>query len=602
MSLPVSLDVTWLEPTWLWALLVVPLGFWLEIWLRKLKIRHFSELSERPLWAKIIPEWDPTSGSRKILIRWLAIAFAIMALARPLWGSHEEKVPVVGLDLLFVLDVSSSMDVEDVVPSRLKKAKHAIRTIVERLRGDRAGIVAFAGSSALVSPLTSDPGYLYEMLESLGSHTIASQGTDIGAALEAATRALERGAVDQAQGGSETKPDANVPATKAVILLSDGENHEQDAIQGAERIASDGVRFYVLGIGTTQGGPVPEYGSSGDLEGYKKNTKGEAVTSHFNSEALEAVAKAGKGRYWTLSAGEGETDEILTDLGALERTEYLERRYLVREERFQIPLSFAILLLVIELFIPARRSANVLILAMTLLPVLVPASAQASDLDVYLNNEKAIEAYGNNKMDEAVKALGAAQSEAPDLAELQFNQGAVQFKREETALSAQTFERSAIQALENSDSALAAKAFYNLGLSAEKLGSTDKAAEAYIHGIKQAEKSEDEARLAQKMRERLVQLSEEEKQKQNQQKQDQQDQNTQPPPDAQPEPKPSPDQGDQQNDSSKPEPEKKQEFESQKMSQEDADRVMSELSSREKELWKELQKRRPRAESNSKDW
>jgi Ca-activated chloride channel family protein len=302
------------------------------------------------------------------------------------------------------------METEDVVPSRLKKAKHLIKRVLDGLGGDRVGVVAFAESSSLSCPLTTDLDYAWETIEMLDPKMIQSQGTDVGVGLETALRSLERGAEgSQKLSGSE---ELHTPTTQVVLLVSDGEDHEGQAIQIAKKFKEQRVRLYIVGVGTEKGGPIPQKDDNGNSSGFKRDRSGQVILSTFHPAFLSEVAEAAGGKYWTASENESEAGELLQDLGALDRQSFQERRYTVYEERFQIPLFLAIILFLLELSIPARKiirkgAAVPLILglaggALILFPNQGYADLKGpSALDVYLENKKGIEAYKAGQIEEA---------------------------------------------------------------------------------------------------------------------------------------------------------------------------------------------------------
>lgn len=596
-----------LHPFWLWALLAVPFAWLL---LRNDELRRERKLStfvDRSLWSRIVPERDAAARARKIRLGLLSLAFVFVALARPQWGSHEETIHVTGLDVMVVLDVSNSMEVEDVPPSRLKKAKHLVKSFVDRLRGDRVGAVAFAGSSYVASPLTTDLEYLYEVIQILSPRSILNQGTDIGTGLETALRSLERGAeeVPAAQGGKT--------ASQAIILISDGEDHQEGATKMAEKLKSAGIRLYVLGVGTERGGPIPLRDESGALRGYKKE-RGQAVVSSFKPDALMQVAAAAGGRYWNITPGEGELDELLQDLGALNRGDLAERRQVVYEDRFQIPLALALLLLLWEMAVPVRRQGA---LAALLAAALLGGCVSPEN---YFRNQKGIEAFNSDKVEEARQLFGAAQARDPDSPELKFNQGDVQMKQEEFDSAIRGFSESARSARERQDPALAGRALYNLGSALAKKSDLGGAVDAFSNAIEEARKSKD-ARLEKDARKRIEQLiaqqdQDKKEKKDDQQKKDQDQQQQQAQQKQQDQEKKDQEKQDQEKQDQKEkedqqqaknqqsyEQTRKQKFRSLKLSDEDAERVMAELKNRERQLQGKLKKQNGKPQGDAeKDW
>ncbi|MGE0615683.1 MAG: VWA domain-containing protein, partial [Bacteriovoracia bacterium] len=373
-------------PQWLWALLLLPILYGYVVWELRRRRQMYARFADSAVWRVIAPELHWQARLRKGVVWLLALGMMILALARPQWGTHEESVKLNGLDLVVALDVSNSMYVEDFVPSRLKKAKHAIRNLVAQLKGDRVGLVIFAGSAYLASPLTTDIEYFLEVLETASPEAISNQGTDIGLALDTSARALERAAEDRSGAKPSEGGAAGGPATKVVLLISDGEDLEEGIGAGIEAVKKAGARFFAMGIGTEKGGPVPIRDDSGILVGFKKDEKRQPVVSRFRPAALASLTQQLAGRYWDISPNEGEVDEFLQEIGALERGEFSERTYLVYENRYQIPLFFAVLLLLLELSFRAHRRVALGFLLFLLAAGAAPAQA-APGLGVYLENE-----------------------------------------------------------------------------------------------------------------------------------------------------------------------------------------------------------------------
>jgi tetratricopeptide (TPR) repeat protein len=636
-----------LAPAWLWVLLALPLLYWFVVHDEKRRQKQFERFADRAVWRTLVPEMDPGARVRKMGMWLAAVAFVILALARPQWGTHEESIKATGLDIMVVLDVSNSMETEDVIPSRLKKSRHLIKSVVDQLKGDRVGIVAFAASSYLACPLTTDTDYVLEMLQILGPKMISSQGTDIGLGLETARKALDRGAEEMtgAGTGDNAAAAANMPQPSHVVLLiSDGEDHEEGAIEAAKALKENGTKFYVMGVGTEKGGPVPLRDDVGNLLGYKKDRKGDPVVSTFHPDELMKIAQAGGGRYWNATTNESEVGDMLQDMGALNRTDYAERRYLVYEDRFQFPLAIALILIFLEISLPVRKirkssrdltgneaeSGGALskpalgILVFLLFGLGGGSEARAVSLlkdqpllDAYLENEKGLKAFKDGKTDEAGKEFGTAQALDPNLPELQFNQGVIQMQKGDVESAVRDFGDAAKGAQERGDARLQGSSLYNLGGALSKKGDIQGAVRSYLGAIGAAEQSKDASLEADARRN--IQLLIQERQKQKQQQQDQKKQGKQS--DKQDDKKDSQDNKDQQSQNQNQQQNKngqqdkkkqyedpsqirQRQFKSPKLSKDDAERVMSELSNREKDLQARLKKQNgtPQQQTNAKDW
>ena len=326
-------------PHWLWGLLFLPVLFALLFWDEKKRKQSFSLFAEKKLWPLIAPELAPQARLKKGFLILSALGLCLVALSRPQVGTHEETVHVSGLDILVVLDVSNSMDAQDVVPSRLEKAKHLVRSLAQRLEGDRMGLVAFASSAYVACPLTTDLDYFLETLQMMGPRLIQNQGTDVGTGLTTAFKAMERGA-------EEEPTHANEVPSHVIILISDGEDHEEQAIQAASILKDKGTRLFVLGVGTEKGGPIPLRDENGVSRGFKKGGAGQPILSSFHPDFLKKVAATAGGKYWDVTPGESEVQSLYQELAGLNRGDYAERKFIVYEERYQIPLFLAFLILV----------------------------------------------------------------------------------------------------------------------------------------------------------------------------------------------------------------------------------------------------------------
>ncbi len=618
--------MNWAAPHWLWTLLALPLLYVALLQTQKGRRERFAKFAREEVWPKIAPEIDFGARMRKGRVWILALGFVILALARPQWGSHEESIHVSGLDIVLVLDVSNSMAVEDIVPSRLKKAQHWIRTLVDRLSGDRVGLVAFAASSYMAAPLTSDVDYIKETVESLDFKTILNQGTDIGSALDTAARALDRGAEEQQSSKDSTTSTKASTSSRVIVLISDGEDHEDQAETVAKKLKDAGIRVYVLGVGTSKGGPIPTRDENGQLRGFKRSRQGETIVSAFHPDALMGIARSAGGRYWSVTETESEVEELLGDMGALDRKDYAERKYLVYEDRFQWPLLIAVLLLLLELSIPAHRLLKgsvirkALLLGLTGLWGLVGGSLEvqaATPLKSYLENEKALRAFESGKLDEAKKDLGNAQAVDPDSHELKYNQGVIQLKDGDVDGAIQSFEGAVPGATQRKDPSFESVLNYNLGAAKAKKGDLGGAVDNYLQAIEQARLGKN-PRLEADARKNLQLLIREREKKKQQEKQDQKkgegkdkkDQPSQGGSGDPKDPKSGKDQDKQDSGKDKQGPPKEYEdnskgkgsFKSQKLSKEDADRVMNELSGKEKELQGKLRRQKGNPQAQEKDW
>ncbi len=248
-----------------------------------------------------------------------------------------------GQDVVVALDLSQSMLAEDVSPSRLERARLAVFRLMEKLDGDRIGLVAFAADAFVQSPLTTDYGAAAMFLNAMRPEIMPVQGTDLGAALRVSLDALE-------QGGRESR---------VLVVVSDGEDHETDYEDALGRIAELGVELHVVGIGSSEGVPIPVFDERGEREGFLRDEDGSVVTTSVDEATLQRLVQAGGGRFVRAGAGGTAFDELVDRIASGEGEE-LEAREITRfEEQYQIFLGLAILLLLLDLLWSDRRKVEV---------------------------------------------------------------------------------------------------------------------------------------------------------------------------------------------------------------------------------------------------
>lgn len=553
----------------------------------KIREKRIAEFASQKLWKSIFPSYDQRREKRKHWLSFWALLFLILSWARPQWGIKSEDSLAMGFDLVIAVDVSRSMDVEDIAPSRLGYVKKQLKKIVDALSGDRVALVAFAGSSYVVSPLTSDQGYLSTMIELLEPGMIKNQGTAIAVALKTSGELL----LEEKDGS-----DAKKSATKIVLLVTDGEDHEKDAAKMAGELSARGIEVYFLGVGTDSGGPVPLKNEQGQTVGYKKSRTGETVISKLNVSAIKEIAAGASGKFAVLSPQGNEIANLLQDFGKLDRSGSHIKRRIVKEDRYQIFLAIALLFLILELSY-SRTSPQVLssLALIFLIPGWASTEAQATEVDAYKNNKEGIEAYKSGDFDRAKQKFAEAQAHSPKKPEFQFNRSVSELSKGENLDGvAQAFEDLSREAKSNRNSDLESRAQYNLGHAKMQAKKTDEAVKAYLEAIRaSSEKSEvgDLARYNLKMM--LTQ-------NQNQQGQGEKQQEKQE--DSKGDPKDKKNEGQAKGFKDH---EKQTKFESQKLSKEAAEKILREIEEKEKELKRNFGNRENQkgAEGyNEKDW
>jgi len=332
-------------PELLWLLALVPvLGFG-ALFAERLRRRSLARFAGGPAFlARFDGQISGNRRAAKILLFLLALSAGILAAARPQWGTRLEPVHRRGVDVVVLIDTSLSMATEDVAPSRLARARQAVETLLGRLAGNRVALVPFAGQASLACPLTLDSDAASLFLDAVDVESVAVPGSALAQALDVAIRAYGPG---DPQGRS-----------RAVVLFTDGEDHEGGLEQATERLRRAGVSVYALGVGTPSGGPIPVRDDAGVMRGYKKDGAGRVVTSRLEEEALEKLALATDGRYYRLSPAGNEIGEIAEAIGGMSQRDFgsvLRTRY---EERFQIPLAICLAALVVETLLGDRKKAR----------------------------------------------------------------------------------------------------------------------------------------------------------------------------------------------------------------------------------------------------
>jgi Ca-activated chloride channel family protein len=282
----------------------------------------------------------------KFVLEILALTFIIISLARPQLGETTEQIKMEGIEIIFALDISNSMLAEDLKPNRLEVTKNTISRLLDRISGYKVGLLGFAGSAALMSPLTTDYSAVKMFLESINPDSISTQGTNFESAIQVALESFKGGGIEQ---------DDLTKVNRVIIFISDGEDQDSRALDKIKNLVSKGIRVFAIGAGTAQGAPIPERDNFGQLRGYKKDKSGQIVMSRVNTDFLRQLASAGQGAYYNASFSGDEVKQLETDLNKLEKTEFESDFMKKYDERFQIPLFIAFVLLIIEMTTTERK-------------------------------------------------------------------------------------------------------------------------------------------------------------------------------------------------------------------------------------------------------
>jgi len=328
-------------------LALIPILMLISIWglrsSRKIILRSFGAKMTNFLTSSV----SIKKRRWKIIFQGLTLLFMILAMARPQAGESKQEIKSEGVEIMILADVSESMLADDVRPSRLELAKVDMSKLIELLSGNKIGLVAFAGSSALLSPLTSDPGSLKLFVESLSTTSVSNQGTNFLSALQEAKAGFER--------ASDTK-DSSSKVNRVIVVISDGEDHEQGALDYAKNLANEGTRVFTVAYGTEKGAPIPQRDSLGYLKGYKKDLQGNTVLTTVNGKELESLAQAGQGAFYFASPGGTYLLNLVEAINKIEKTQFDSQMAVQYEEKFQLFLLCAFVFGLWELFLGERRS------------------------------------------------------------------------------------------------------------------------------------------------------------------------------------------------------------------------------------------------------
>lgn len=323
----------------LWALLLIPffiLIFSLLIQWRKKSIKKFGE---NFLMKKLMPDVSTQKPVVKFILFSIAFVFLIFALANPQIGTKLEEVKREGVDLIIALDVSNSMLAEDLSPNRLERAKRAIEQLIDKMKNDRIGIIVFGGQAYTQLPVTTDYAAAKLFLSTISTDLIPTQGTAIGAAISLAMESF----------------DFKNNSGKSIVIITDGEDHEGNVFEEIEKAKEKQVIIHTIGMGSSQGAPIPVY-RQGRQMGFKKDKDGNTVVTKLNEEMLAQIASSGNGIYVRASNAESGLNIILDKINKMQKAEFGTKIYTDYEDRFQYCIAISLFFLVIEFLISERKS------------------------------------------------------------------------------------------------------------------------------------------------------------------------------------------------------------------------------------------------------
>ena len=322
-----------------WFLLIGVLFFILYIFYNAWRRRSANRFGERKQLDGLMPGVSELKPVLKFILIIIGLVFLVIGIVDPQVGSKLEKVKREGIDLMLVLDVSNSMMAEDIKPNRLERSKMAISNLIDKLEGDRIGIVIFAGNAYKQLPLTTDYSAAKLFLSAVDTKIVPTQGTAIGEAIEMSSLSFDE-----------------KEHNKAIIIITDGENHEDDAVSEAKKSLESGIKVFTIGMGLPDGAPIPVYNKYGNRTGFKKDRQGKTVVTKLDEDMLRKIAAAGDGAYARANNGSTGLRKIFDEISNIEKKEIETKQFTDYEHRYQIYIFAALLILLFELLIDNKRS------------------------------------------------------------------------------------------------------------------------------------------------------------------------------------------------------------------------------------------------------
>jgi Ca-activated chloride channel homolog len=324
---------------YLYALIILPVLIGVFWWAMRMRNRALARFGNPEILRKLTPHESRYKRTVKFFILVAAVGFLILGLANPQIGTKMEEVKREGVDVIIALDVSNSMKAEDIKPNRLESSKQEISRLLDKLQNDRIGLIVFAGDSYLHLPLTMDYSAARLILSTIDVDVVPIPGTAIGSAIKLAMKSFAAG---------EKKH-------KVIIIISDGENHEDDAITAAKDANGEGVIVHTIGMGSADGVPIPLYQGSTQV-GFMKDQDGSAIVTKLDEQTMRQVAEAGGGIYIRASNQQDELETVFKQIQSMEKKEFGAKIFTEYEDRFQYFLAVALFLLILDYFISERKN------------------------------------------------------------------------------------------------------------------------------------------------------------------------------------------------------------------------------------------------------
>ena len=328
------------EKIWFWTMLIIPVIVVFFLLLLFWKKQTQKKFADKALLKRLSPNQSVFKSVLKIIVLSLAFASLAIALVNPKIGTKLETVKREGVDIVFAIDVSKSMLAEDIKPNRLEKAKQLVSQIINNLGSDRVGIIAYAGKAFPQLPITTDYSAAKLFLQNMNTDMLSSQGTAINEAILLA----------------KTYYDDDEQTNRVLVIISDGEDHSEAAVQVAEQAKEEGIKIFTIGVGQTKGGPIP-LKRNGVITGYKKDSQGETVITKLDEQTLKNIAATANGQYLKGQSTDQVVNKMKDILNTMDKTEFEAKQIADFKDQFQWFLGLAILLFFIDIFLLERKTA-----------------------------------------------------------------------------------------------------------------------------------------------------------------------------------------------------------------------------------------------------
>ena len=560
------------DPIYLYALVLIPLLAVIRLWMVSRQKKRLRKFGDRDLVRQLMPDVSRFRPLVKFVLLLTALALIILMIARPQFGTKINREKRTGIETIIAMDISNSMLAEDVTPSRLDRSKMMVENLVDHFTNDKIGLIVFAGDAFIQLPITSDYVSAKMFLSSITPSMIATQGTDIAKAITMSTNSFT-----QQEG-----------VGKAIIVITDGEDHEGGALEAAKEAQNKGMRVYVLGVGSPKGAPIPT--GNGD---YMKDNMGQTVMTGLNEEMCRQIAQAGGGAYIHVENNSNAQDQLDHELDKLAKKEIESTIYSDYDEQFQAVCIIVLLLLIIEVCIldiknPMLKNVslfkrnNKAVVAVLFLLVATGVQAQGDRLLVRQGNKQ----FRAGNYAEAEVSYRKAVEKNPRNAQAHYNLGNALLGQRKDSAAVVQFENAAKQ---ETNAMRKAQSYHNIGVICQGQKQYAQAIEAYKEALRN-NPTDDETRYNLELCKRQQQQQQNQQNKDNKDNKDKKDQK---------------DKQDQQKQQDKKEQKQdQQQQQKQQMSRENAEQMLNAAIQEEKQTQERMKKaqQQPNRRRLEKNW